>query len=93
MQAYEQANVLHRDISIGNILTVPAFDKERNAIRQGLLNDWDLCKAVPAPGAEPVFARQPYRTVSLQACHYCLPSGRRLRSTLRVPGFLCLRSR
>lgn len=36
-QAWENAGVLHRDISVGNIM----IDIETG---RGFLNDWDLCK-------------------------------------------------
>jgi serine/threonine protein kinase len=69
--AYNRAKILHRDISVGNILI--SADGER-----GLLIDWELCKRVstippepdpPTPQDPEVFMkppvkRQPDRTVS-----------------------------
>lgn len=40
-RAWELAKVLHRDVSIGNIM-IDAESPEDNP--QGFLNDWDLCK-------------------------------------------------
>ncbi|KAI0043611.1 hypothetical protein FA95DRAFT_370232 [Auriscalpium vulgare] len=39
VRAYELAEVLHRDISIGNIL----FYKTEDGVIRGILIDWDLC--------------------------------------------------
>jgi RIO-like serine/threonine protein kinase len=50
--AYEDVGVLHRDISVGNILITTAG---------GLLIDWDLCKHVRDLATA---ARQSERTVS-----------------------------
>ena len=50
------ANILHRDISFGNIIIF--LDEEGN-FKKGLLIDWDLCKDVRKMGA-----RQRDRTVS-----------------------------
>ncbi|KAI0794648.1 hypothetical protein C8Q74DRAFT_588073 [Fomes fomentarius] len=45
--AYDQAGVLHRDISVGNIMIDPAS-------RRGLLIDWDLSRLVEQLGSGPV---------------------------------------
>ena len=52
-EAYEKANILHRDISSGNILI---------GDRGGLLIDWGLSKYAKDLGKK---SRQPYHTVSL----------------------------
>jgi len=52
-EAYENARILHRDVSVGNILIT---DEGR-----GLLIDWDMCKHVRDL---PEAARQSERTVS-----------------------------
>lgn len=50
-KAYTDTNILHRDISGGNILIVPAFVKSRTQDRsgwaiewKGLLADWEMSK-------------------------------------------------
>ncbi len=53
--AYTEARVLHRDISVGNILIDPAT-------RRGLLIDWDLSRLVEHLGSGPV---EPERSVSV----------------------------
>jgi serine/threonine protein kinase len=56
--AYFNANVLHRDISVGNILI--------NEEGKGLLIDWDLCVRVdPNSGNRLTSRRPPDRTVSI----------------------------
>ena len=40
--AWEHAGVLHRDVSVGNILI--KYDVDRNAIVGSMLCDWDLSK-------------------------------------------------
>ncbi|KAI0794681.1 hypothetical protein C8Q74DRAFT_1327219 [Fomes fomentarius] len=45
--AYDEAGVLHRDISVGNIMIDPAT-------RRGLLIDWDLSRLVEQLGSGPV---------------------------------------
>ena len=52
-QAFENARILHRDISAGNIII---------SDRGGLLIDWDLSKDIE--DLEKI-SRQPFRTVSL----------------------------
>ena len=37
---------IHRDISAGNILLFYYIDVEGNLRVIGVLNDWDLCKAI-----------------------------------------------
>lgn len=52
-EAIENAKILHRDISVGNIII---------SDRGGLLIDWDLAKDID--NLEKI-SRQPFRTVSL----------------------------
>ena len=52
-EAFEKAKILHRDISVGNIIITE---------RGGLLIDWDLAKDTEKPEKG---SRQPFRTVSL----------------------------
>ncbi|KAL7277795.1 hypothetical protein ACG7TL_008738 [Trametes sanguinea] len=42
--AYTKAQVMHRDISVGNILIIPPHSKNKKATYQGLLADWELSK-------------------------------------------------
>lgn len=58
-QAAYNAGVLHRDISLGNIMIV---DDEED-IKGGMLIDWDLCKVIDPPG-ESGSVHQYTRTVS-----------------------------
>ena len=51
-EAYEKAHILHRDISVGNIMITSEG--------RGLLIDWDMCKRVTDL---PTVARQSERTV------------------------------
>jgi hypothetical protein len=51
-EAFENARILHRDISVGNIII---------SDRGGLLIDWDLSKDIE--DLEKI-SRQPFRTVS-----------------------------
>ncbi|KAL4063371.1 hypothetical protein V8B97DRAFT_2011736 [Scleroderma yunnanense] len=46
--ALRSANILHRDISFGNIII---FLDERGYFKKGLLIDWDLCKDTTKLGA------------------------------------------
>lgn len=52
-KAWEKAKILHRDVSVGNIMiNVESATKEPD----GFLNDWDLCKFVEdfsKPAAQP----------------------------------------
>lgn len=60
MHAYTRAHTIHRDISVGNILIIPA--PGRNAYDcYGLLTDWELSKRTDVNCTE---ARHPDRTVS-----------------------------
>jgi len=52
-EAYNNAGILHRDVSVGNIII---------SDRGGLLIDWDLSREVDRLLQVP---RQPFRTVSL----------------------------
>lgn len=55
MAAYEEAGILHRDISVGNILIDPKT-------RCGFLIDWDLSRLVSELGDGPM---EPDRTVCI----------------------------
>ena len=49
--AYSLKNVLHRDISGGNILIYPRVRRDRNGrnpqmVWSGLLSDWELAKPI-----------------------------------------------
>ena len=57
-----EINILHRDLSPGNIVIVPELDGDRDT-GGGLLIDWDLCKVTDA-SANLVSARRNSRTVS-----------------------------
>jgi len=59
--AYEKGKILHRDISVGNILIVE---------NGGLLIDWDLCKPLGDPGVR-ISPRQLERTVSVCGHSWC----------------------
>ncbi|KAI1786064.1 hypothetical protein LXA43DRAFT_898667 [Ganoderma leucocontextum] len=59
--AWEYAGVLHRDISVGNILV--KFDWEKNKVVGSMLCDWDLSKYGEDLGTEPT---QPDRTGTWQ---------------------------
>ena len=68
----EKCNLLHRDISVGNILirpTIKGWESEDGTQRQeivwmGILSDWELAKA-----KDDIGQRQPERTVSIwQSC-------------------------
>lgn len=52
-EAIENAKILHRDISVGNVII---------SDRGGLLIDWDLAKDIDDLEK---LSRQPFRTVSL----------------------------
>lgn len=41
--AWEDARILHRDISIGNIMFSFKRAPEDRYVTEGVLNDWDLC--------------------------------------------------
>ncbi|CDO69600.1 hypothetical protein BN946_scf184875.g3 [Trametes cinnabarina] len=60
--AYNLAGVMHRDISVGNILILPYRDGE-NTEYSGLLADWELSKRVEDETKEP---RHPDRTGTWQ---------------------------
>lgn len=63
-----QVNILHRDVSGGNILVYPTVETRVDASGVqtrvltwiGILTDWELSKRLDAP----LIARQPVRTVS-----------------------------
>ena len=59
-QAAYNAGVLHRDISLGNIMIV---DDDEETIKGGMLIDWDLCKVID-PSGESGSVHHYTRTVS-----------------------------
>ncbi|KAI9062379.1 hypothetical protein FKP32DRAFT_840879 [Trametes sanguinea] len=61
--AYTKANVIHRDISVGNILIIPRNGKNKKTTYQGLLADWELSKRL---GDYKAKARHPDRTGTWQ---------------------------
>ncbi|KAH9884202.1 hypothetical protein C8Q73DRAFT_669856 [Cubamyces lactineus] len=65
-EAVEKVNIVHRDVSGGNILILPSVTPERKKITwNGLLADWELSK--PIHEAEPLIRpRQPPRTGTWQ---------------------------
>ena len=75
--AAERCNLLHRDVSSGNVLILPTIDigvsktkgQKISVFWCGLLSDWELAKKIP-DGLESPRARQPYRTVRpLRMCY------------------------
>ncbi|OSX56276.1 hypothetical protein POSPLADRAFT_1062765 [Postia placenta MAD-698-R-SB12] len=54
--AWEKADVLHRDISVGNILLEDYIDEEGNPQVRGILNDWDMAKLRAELGGKPTQA-------------------------------------
>ncbi|KAI0648434.1 hypothetical protein C8Q79DRAFT_575387 [Trametes meyenii] len=66
--ATSEAKMLHRDISIGNILIHPTIQGEDGAcrvVRRGILTDWELSKSLCDAGSEEC-QRQPERTGTWQ---------------------------
>ncbi|OSD00222.1 hypothetical protein PYCCODRAFT_1393825 [Trametes coccinea BRFM310] len=61
--AYKKAKIIHRDISVGNILMIPPNGKNGKTTYQGLLADWELSKRLDDYQAE---ARHPDRTGTWQ---------------------------
>ncbi|KAL7277807.1 hypothetical protein ACG7TL_008751 [Trametes sanguinea] len=57
--AHIKARVMHRDISVGNILIIPPNSKNKKTTYQGLLADWELSKRLGDCAAE---AHHPDRT-------------------------------
>ncbi|KAL7277962.1 hypothetical protein ACG7TL_007913 [Trametes sanguinea] len=73
--AYTKLRLLHRDISAGNVIILPALSKTVNAEGKktvtwtGMLTDWELAKFVPEPDASGKLRetpRQPERTGTWQ---------------------------
>ncbi|KAI0333008.1 hypothetical protein GY45DRAFT_1245751 [Cubamyces sp. BRFM 1775] len=64
-EAYTKANIIHRDISVGNILLVPygLHPEDQQPIYKGLLTDWELSKRTEYNEFE---ARHPDRTGTWQ---------------------------
>ena len=61
-KAYVDCDIIHRDISVGNILILPILRlgaKAKYVYWTGVLTDWELAKDVKIE-----IARQPERTVS-----------------------------
>ncbi|KAH9947474.1 hypothetical protein B0H21DRAFT_883107 [Amylocystis lapponica] len=50
--AVEKANILHRDISAGNILIIYAKNAREELIPYGLLNDWELSRELSQPSLD-----------------------------------------
>ena len=71
MQALRKCGILHRDISIGNILIFPYihFDEKTGKPSfihwAGILSDWEMGKPIDVN-----VARQPERTVSVTCRHF-----------------------
>lgn len=64
--AWKFAGVMHRDISVGNILMLPDANPEAVGVSvREILNDWDLCKYKEELGA----ATQRSRSVSRLVYH------------------------
>ncbi|KAI0364387.1 hypothetical protein BV20DRAFT_1005864 [Pilatotrama ljubarskyi] len=61
--AYEKAKVIHRDISVGNIIMVPIITPDGETAYRGLLTDWELSKRLDQYDLEP---RHPDRTGTWQ---------------------------
>ncbi|TFK84675.1 hypothetical protein K466DRAFT_665016 [Polyporus arcularius HHB13444] len=64
--AYEKCKIIHRDISVGNMLIIPTLllgsnGKILGVLWKGVLSDWELAKDVDV-----AFARQPERTGTWQ---------------------------
>ncbi|KAI0327851.1 hypothetical protein GY45DRAFT_1307842 [Cubamyces sp. BRFM 1775] len=68
--AVTKADIMHRDISGGNILIFPrpAIDPNQRSMMRwgGLLVDWELSKPITPQQDAPLRARQPERTGTLQ---------------------------
>ncbi|KAJ2968006.1 hypothetical protein NUW54_g13341 [Trametes sanguinea] len=73
--AYEKLRLLHRDISAGNVIILPALSSEvdekgkKTVTWVGILTDWELAKVVPEPdmsGKLKETPRQPERTGTWQ---------------------------
>ncbi|OSD00254.1 hypothetical protein PYCCODRAFT_1437607, partial [Trametes coccinea BRFM310] len=50
--AYKKAKIIHKDISVGNILMIPPDGKNGKTAYQGLLADWELSKRLDDYQAE-----------------------------------------
>ena len=63
-EAYTKANIMHRDISVGNILLIPCGEHpvDKQPLYKGMLTDWELSKRLEQSEQDP---RQPDRTVRL----------------------------
>ncbi|KAL7277792.1 hypothetical protein ACG7TL_008735 [Trametes sanguinea] len=61
--AYEKAKVMHRDISVGNILILPPNGEDKQSTYRGLLADWELSKPLDHYMSD---ARHPDRTGTWQ---------------------------
>ncbi|KAI9057819.1 hypothetical protein FKP32DRAFT_1528741, partial [Trametes sanguinea] len=75
--AYTKAQLLHRDVSAGNVIILPTLspsvdkDGNRKVTWSGILTDWELAKTVPAPNPSDSTPsketpRQPERTGTWQ---------------------------
>lgn len=82
-QAWENMELLHRDISAGNILILHYTNKNGKKRAIGMLIDWDLCKYKKF--LETVL--RPARSVCRVECEFEDPM---LTTSLRVRGSSCL---
>ncbi|KAH9889455.1 hypothetical protein C8Q73DRAFT_766158 [Cubamyces lactineus] len=64
-EAYTKANIMHRDISVGNILLIPCGEHpvDKQPLYKGMLADWELSKRTEYNELE---ARHPDRTGTWQ---------------------------
>lgn len=85
-EAYQKAKILHRDISIGNLLIVDRVFKDpsgRELPPEGQLIDWELSKSLDESKQ-----RQQHRTVS--SCRHIIILYRILRIALGYMGiYVC----
>ena len=72
--ALTKCEILHRDVSAGNILILPKVIADNEVtyfLWVGVLSDWELSKRLPGEDEEPK-ARQPHRTVC-RRMHFQIP--------------------
>ena len=67
MMAYTKAGILHRDVSIGNMIIVESESRNtNNGLPRGFLTDWELSKPLKEKKI-----RQQHRTVSCEEWNPC----------------------